>query len=122
MLELILLMIAGVHLLGLGCVAVLMMPALREGPDDAAPAATRIPTTAGATATQPRRARRPSARRDPAARREPARVRLRDHRRLAERLPRRERRPAREPDRRPVRSLHGLVARRAGRVALDPLR
>jgi hypothetical protein len=96
------LMIAGMHLLGLVCAAALLLPALRGGPefpprpergsDDGwghgppkHPAPSDLPT--GGL---------------PLPDAVPARVRLRDHRRLSDLLPRRERRPAREPEREPV--------------------
>lgn len=96
------LMIAGVHLIGLGCVAVLLIPALREGPtspprpdqggDDGwgrGPGPTPLqPTSPSGGLPLPDAV--------------PARVRLRDHRRLRDVLPARERRPAREPRRVPV--------------------
>lgn len=98
------LMIAGVHLLGLACVAVLLIPALRDGPDS-----PPRPSDGGSDDGWGNYPRRPPSPRDvpgggiPLPDAEPARVRLRDHGRLSERLPARERRPAREPDRRPVR-------------------
>jgi hypothetical protein len=96
------LMIAGMHLLGLVCAAALLLPALRGGPefpprpergsDDGwghgppkHPTPSDLPT--GGL---------------PLPDAVPARVRLRDHRRLSDLLPRRERRPAREPEREPV--------------------
>jgi hypothetical protein len=99
------LMIAGVHLLGLACVAILMIPALRDG--DAPPPSS---SDHGSDDGWGRRPKPPPERPEPpsgglplpdAA---PAHVRLRDHRRLSELLPARERRPAREPEREPVRS------------------
>jgi hypothetical protein len=102
--ELILLTIAGVHLLGLGCVAVLMLAALREGPTDPGWA---NPDSDDGRGNKPLRPRTPSDRPRggiPLPDAEPARVRLRDDRKLAELLPERERRPAREPVREPVRA------------------
>ena len=65
--QLMLLMIAGVHLLGLACVAVLMYTALREGPADAAAAdGLRFGRRAGQQAPAPAAAVRPPPRRDPA--------------------------------------------------------
>ena len=99
------LMIAGVHLLGLACVVALMIPALRERPD--------VPprrSDGGSDDGWGNYPTRPPSPRDvpgggiPLPDAEPARVRLRDHRRLREYLPARQRRPAREPDRRPVRT------------------
>jgi hypothetical protein len=100
-----LLMIAGVHLLGLICVAVLMIPALRDQPDT--PSRPIDGDSDDGWGNYPRRPRSP---RDvpggglPLPDAEPARVRLRGHERLREVLPGRERRPAREPERDPVRA------------------
>jgi hypothetical protein len=104
--ELILLTIAGVHLLGLGCVAVLMFSALREGPADP-PWAN--PDSDDGRGNKPQHPRAPSGRPRggiPLPDAEPSRVRLRDHRTLAERLPGYQRRPVREPSRTPVRTHH----------------
>jgi hypothetical protein len=97
-----LLWIAGVHLIGLACVAVLLLPALRETPevpkrqsdgdgDDGWGRGPKLPPSR----PKPPRGGLPL----PDA--EPAKVRLREHGRLGDRQPRRERRPAREPVRRP---------------------
>src|SRR5947209_20573055 len=108
-----LLVIAGVHVLGLACVAILMLPALRDGPD--------IPPSGegGSDDGWGNYPRRPRSPRDvpggglplPDAR--PARVRLRGHERLSDRTPPRERRPAREPvpHRPPVRTGSGSRCR-----------
>jgi hypothetical protein len=95
--------IAGVHLLGLVCVAALMIPALREPP---APPRSQDEGSDDGWGNNPRTPPRPN---DvpggglPLPDAAPARVRLRDHRPLHERLPGRERRPSREPSRRPMR-------------------
>lgn len=99
------LMIAGVHALGLACVAVLMLPALREPPDSP-------PRSSGSDSDEgwgrgprnPPKPPEPPRGGIPLPDAIPARVRLRDHRRLADILPPRERRPVREPSRRPVRT------------------
>jgi hypothetical protein len=98
------LMIAGVHLIGLGCVAVLLIPALREGPQppqSPEPGGEdgwgRGPGPTPLDPTSPRGGL-------PLPDAVPAGVRLRDHRRLRDLRPARERRPAREPRRVPVRS------------------
>jgi hypothetical protein len=96
------LIIAGVHALGLACVAVLMIPALREPPDS--PPHSDSDDGWGRGPRQPPKPPEPPRGGIPLPDALPARVRLRDHRRLAELLPRRERRPAREPARRPVRT------------------
>jgi hypothetical protein len=96
--------IAGVHIIGLVCVAVLMFPALKHnpiGPDrpenEGEDGWGRGPKTPPSKPTPPRGG-------IPLSDAVPARVRLREHGRLAERLPRHDRRPAREPARRPVRA------------------
>jgi hypothetical protein len=99
--------IAGVHLLGLGCVAFLMWPALKDNPvapdrrsegegDDGWGRGPKVPPTR----PEPPRGGIPL----PDA--QPAGIRLRDHGNLGERLPRRERRPVREPERRPSPTPH----------------
>jgi hypothetical protein len=91
--------IAGVHILGLACVAVLLLPALRDdsasqwgsdgegdegwGGGPRTPPSPPEPPTGGI----------------PLEDSVPAGVRLRDHERLADKLPARERRPVREPAR-----------------------
>src|SRR5579885_3047797 len=96
--------ILGVHILGLGCVAFLMWPALRDNaaPDHRSDGESdegwgRGPKTPPAPPTPPRGG-------IPLPDAVPSAVRLRDHDRLGDHLPRRERRPAREPERRPVRA------------------
>jgi hypothetical protein len=99
------LMIAGMHLLGLVCAAVLILPALRDGPEF-----PPRPSDPGSDDGWGRGPNPPPAPPDspgggiPLSDAEPARIRLRDHRKLSEQLPKRERRPAREPDRTPVRT------------------
>jgi hypothetical protein len=98
------LMIAGMHLLGLVCAAVLIIPALRDNPE--LPPRRSDPGSDdgwGRGPDSPPKA--PDSPRGgiPLLDAEQARVRLRDHRTLREQLPRRERRPAREPARTPVR-------------------
>lgn len=99
-----LLMIAVMHLLGLVCVAVLIMLALRQGDDG--------PSDSGETGSddgwgnEPRRPPQPSDRPwggIPLPDAKQSRLRLRDHRKLLDLLPRRDRRPAREPERTPIR-------------------
>lgn len=102
-----LLMVAGVHLLGLGCVAVLMVGALRGG--DGPPPASEGGSDDG-WGNEPRRPRGPS---DvpwggvPLPDADQSALRLRDHGKLADRSGKRERRPAREPERIPVRTASG---------------
>lgn len=99
------LMIAGMHLLGLVCAAVLIIPALRDDPD--LPPRRSDPGSDDGWGRGPDRPpKAPDSPRGgiPLLDAEPARVRLRDHRTLRERLPRPERRPSREPGRTPVRT------------------
>jgi hypothetical protein len=99
------LMIAGMHLLGLVCAAVLILPALREGPE--LPPRRSDPGSDGGWGRGPESPPAPPGRPSggiPLPDAEQAGVRLRDHRKLTERLPKRDRRPAREPDRTPVRT------------------
>jgi hypothetical protein len=100
-----LLMIAGMHLLGLVCAAVLIIPALRDSQDFPP---RPDPGSDGGWGRGPDR---PPAPKDPPRGggiplpdAEQARIRLRDHRKLGDLLPGRDRRPAREPDRTPVKT------------------
>jgi hypothetical protein len=105
--EVVLLTIAGVHLVGLACVAVLMFSALREGPGDP-PWQTGNDSDDG-RGNKPQRPRTPSDRPRggiPLPDAEQSRIRLRDHRTLADRIPARTRRPAREPVTVPARTHH----------------
>jgi hypothetical protein len=97
------LIIAGVHLLGLGCVAVLMLSAFRT--DAAPPNESTDSESDDGWGNEPRRPRGPSARPRggvPLPDAEQSRIRLRDHGKLSDRIPPRERRPARAPTRIPV--------------------
>jgi hypothetical protein len=99
------LIIAGVHLLGLACVAVLMIPALRDGPGTPPWWSDSGSDEGWGRGPQsPPKPPEPPRGGIPLPDAVPARVRLRDHRRLADLLPARERRPAREPAREPVRT------------------
>jgi hypothetical protein len=101
------LMIAGMHLLGLVCAAVLIIPALRDGPEF--PPHPSDPGSDGGWGRGPNPPPTPpdSPRGGiPLPDAEQPLIRLRDHRKLTERLPRRERRPTREPERTPVRTTH----------------
>jgi hypothetical protein len=97
------LMIAGMHLLGLVCAAVLIIPALRDTPD--IPPGRQDPGSDGGWGRGPDLPpKAPDAPRGgiPLPDAEQSLIRLRDHRRLSDQIPKRERRPAREPDRTPV--------------------
>ncbi|MGZ4246062.1 MAG: hypothetical protein ACXVSE_17380 [Solirubrobacteraceae bacterium] len=98
--------IAGVHLLGLGCVALLMFPALKDNPIGPDRRSDEGDDGWGRGPKRPPEIPKPPRGGLPLPDAVPARVRLREHGRLAERLPSRERRPAREPARRPVRTPH----------------
>ncbi len=99
-----LLWIAGVHLVGLVCVAALLFPALRDNP---APPSRRSESEGddgwGRGPKLPPKPPAPPRGGIPLLDAVPARVRLREPGRLSERLPQRERRPIREPSRRPKR-------------------
>jgi hypothetical protein len=89
--------IAGVHILGLVCVAVLMLPALRD--DSASPQWSDGEADdggGGGSKTPPSRPEPPTGG-IPLSDSVPAGVRLRDHDRLGDKLPPRERRTIREP-------------------------
>jgi len=98
--------IAGVHLIGFVCVAVLLLPALREDPgaqgplDDGDEGWGRGPSAPPERPSPPRGG-------IPLPDAVPAGVRLREPGRIGDRVPGRERRPVREPARRPVRSPTG---------------
>jgi hypothetical protein len=100
-----LLMVAGMHVLGLGGVAVLLVLALRSDGDE-------LPGSGdsgsdGGWGNEPRKPPQPSDRPwggVPLPDASQSRLRLRDHRRLHELEPARERRPAREPERTPTRA------------------
>jgi hypothetical protein len=98
--------IAGVHLLGLGCVAFLMWPALKDNPvvpdqrsDEGDEGWGRGPKTPPSPPEPPRGG-------IPLPDAEPAGIRFREHGTLGERLPKRDRRPSREPARRPAPARH----------------
>jgi hypothetical protein len=97
------LLIAGMHLLGLVLAAALILPAVLSGPDlrpppdrDSDDGWGHGPPGPPTPADAPRGGL-------PLPDGEPASVRLRDHRRLSDLLPRRERRPAHAPGREPSR-------------------
>jgi hypothetical protein len=95
--------VAGVHILGLACVAVLLLPALRDDSTPSwGPEGDGDDGWGGGSHTPPRRPEPPIGG-IPLPDSVPAGVRLRDHRRLGDKLPGRVRRPGREPARpRPV--------------------
>ena len=100
-------MIGVMHLLGLLCVAILLVPALRDAPAPP-PKSSEDGSDDGWGHGPPRPPVPPDAPTGgiPLPDAVPARVRLRDHGRLADRLPKRQRRPATEPGRRPVPTGH----------------
>jgi hypothetical protein len=95
-------MVAGMHLLGIVCAVVLILPALRDGPEPPQPPGDGSDGGGGLRRPKPESPVRPRGGL-PLPDAVPARVRLREPARLGDLMPRRERRPAREPDRRPVR-------------------
>ncbi len=100
-----LLWMVGVHVLGLVCVGMLLIPAIRDDSDK-----PPQPGDAGSDDGRGNHPRRPLPPHDvpggglPLPDALPARVRLRDGRRLHERLPRPARRRVREPAPRPART------------------
>jgi hypothetical protein len=99
-----LLIITAVHILGLAGVAILLIPALRDGGPESWGSDSGSDDGWGHGPPRPPEHPEPPTGGIPLPDAVPARVRLRDHRRLADLLPRRERRPAREPERTPVRT------------------
>jgi|SRR5581483_10780198 len=97
-----LLMVAGVHLLGLACVAMLMLPALRDTRSGPPSPDSGSDDGWGRGPKHPPKPPSPPRGGIPLPDAVAARVRLRDHDRLPDKLPSRPRRPAREPDRTPV--------------------
>src|ERR1700729_4546710 len=96
--------IAGVHLLGLGCVAVLLIPALRDNPES--PPRRSDGEGDDGWGRGPKRPPTPPAPPRggiPLSDAEQSRIRLREPGRLRDLRPSRERRPSREPVRRPRR-------------------
>jgi hypothetical protein len=99
------LMIAGVHLLGLVCVAVLLIPALRDSPGpDSRPSDSGTDDGWGRGRPEPPKRPGPPRGGIPLPDAVQARSRLREPGRLADLRPPRERRRVREPERTPVRS------------------
>ena len=98
-----LLMIAGVHLIGLACIAALILPALRdEGPPPPPqPPGSDSDDGRGSDRSRPKGPSEKPRGGIPLPDAEQSRIRLRDDRRLADLLPRPERRPAHQPE--PVR-------------------
>ncbi|MDQ6834881.1 MAG: hypothetical protein M3016_01710 [Actinomycetota bacterium] len=111
-----LLWIAGLHLVGLGCVAVLLIPALRDNPVTPMPRSDGEGEDGwGRGPKLPPEPRTPPRGGIPLPDASPARVRLREPGRLGEELPGRQRRPVREPGRRPARTpSRSSVHRRRG--------
>jgi hypothetical protein len=99
-----LLWIAGVHLLGLGCVAVLLIPALKDNPSPHRRPEGENDDGWGRGPKTPPKPPGPPRGGIPLPDADPARVRLREPGRLADHRPGRERRPAREPERAPERT------------------
>jgi hypothetical protein len=98
-----LLMIAGLHLLGLVCIALLMIPALRAGPDPPRPPDPGSDDGWGRGRPPQPQPPEPPRGGIPLPDAEPPRARLREPGRFWEQRPARERRPVREPARTPER-------------------
>jgi hypothetical protein len=98
------LMIGGMHLLGLVCAAVLILPALRDNPEFPPRPDGGSDGGWGRGPDLPPKAPEGPRGGIPLPDAEQSLIRLRDHRTLSDRLPKRERRPVREPERTPVRS------------------
>jgi hypothetical protein len=96
------LMVGGMHILGLICAFLLILPALRSGPEPPQPPGGGSDGGGGLPRPTPDIPARPRGGL-PLPDAEQTRIRLREPGRLADQLPRPERRPAREPARRPVR-------------------
>jgi hypothetical protein len=96
------LMIAGMHLLGLVVAAALILPALRDHPEAGPGSDGGSDGGGGHRPPHPHAPPTGPGGGLPLPDAYPARARLRDHRRLADHHPRPERRPAREPERTPV--------------------
>jgi hypothetical protein len=113
-----LLMIAGVHFVGLACVTVLILPALRDG-GDPPPRDPPDQSSDDGWGNNRRRPKGPSGLPRgglPLPDAVQSRVRLREPGRISELVPSRERRPAREPSRRPIRAPHRVPSRGPERV------
>ena len=102
----VLLWIAGVHLLGLGCIAVLLFPALRDEPNNARRSEGEGDDGWGRGPKLPPTPPTPPRGGIPLSDAEQSRIRLREPGRLRDLRPSRERRPSREPVRRPQRTPH----------------
>src|SRR5262249_46335628 len=103
----VLLWIAGVHLLGLGCIAVLLFPALRDdSPNPARRSEGEGDDGWGRGPKLPPKPPAPPRGGVPLPDAVQSRIRLRGPGRLSELLPSPARRPAREPVRPPVRTPH----------------
>ena len=97
-------MIAAVHLIGLACVAALIIPALRGDQNPSPPPDSGSDDGRGNDRRPPTGPPRGPIGGIPLPDAIPARVRLRGPARLADLLPRHERRPAREPVHPPIRT------------------
>ncbi|MFL5824025.1 MAG: hypothetical protein ACJ764_11345 [Solirubrobacteraceae bacterium] len=96
------LMVGGMHILGLACALALIIPALRDRPEPPQPPSDGSDGGGGLHRPSPDAPMRPRGG-IPLPDAQPARIRLREPGRLADQRPGRERRPAREPVRSPTR-------------------
>ena len=99
------LMIGGMHVLGLACALALIIPALRDQPEPPQPPSDGSDGGGGLHRPTPDAPMRPRGG-IPLPDAQPAGIRLRGPGRLADKRPARERRPAREPERSPARVGH----------------
>ena len=95
------LMIGGMHILGLICAAALILPALKDQPQPPPPPGGGSDGGGGLRRTAPDMPVKPHGGM-PLPDAEQTRIRFREPGRLADRVPRPERRPTREPERSPV--------------------
>ena len=110
-----LLWIAGVHLLGFVCVAMLMIPALRDSDDPPSSSEGGSDDGWGNLPNVPPKPSRWPGGGLPLPDAIQSRIRLREPGRLADLIPAHERRTTREPDRRPVRALRSASGSRRRR-------
>jgi hypothetical protein len=96
------LMVGGMHILGLIGAVLLIIPAIRDQPEPPQPPGGESDGGGGLRRPVPRKPVRPCGG-IPLPDAAPSRIRLREPGRLGDLLPRPARRPAREPERRPVR-------------------
>ena len=95
------LMIGGMHILGIACALALIIPALRDRPEPPQPPSDGSDGGGGLHRPSPDAPMRPRGG-IPLPDAQPAHIRLREPSRLGDLVPHRERRPTREPGRSPT--------------------